>query len=364
MATSTLSFAKDELFDALNDLASPTSKPSHVAILIRKSALIMRFLSMFKHIPVPATFPTDNATFSLSHVATIAVAVDALHVYSEIFRVADASGPGTLPTHGIVLPLSIIQPAEDCWPIAWQWISYILTLETRSSVLRVPINMNMAQTRHSLSQVLRPEDVLVHYSISSKLHVGHILYSAVANLPWSFFSSVVTTPGVVEMMARLYAPYAARTDITTLMKMWHTAPSDDIAQEVLDRVVRVSSCTDIVKLQSRRLLCFLQANDHPRRFLLWVGLSLQFIYIIVGKSLPSDLFVEQEPMISQYIYMLPICEEALKVAAHSLDKQPIDQEGVSSVLDRCCPFLLKYPYSYSWLKAAIRRGMFYNMFRC
>ncbi|KAF9050866.1 hypothetical protein BDZ89DRAFT_594315 [Hymenopellis radicata] len=345
MASSAPSFEKDELFDALNDLASSlTNNPSHV--LIRKSSLVMRFLATFKRMTVPPTFPTADATFSLSQVATIALAVDALHVYSEVFRVADASGPGILPSHGIILPLAVVQAAEGCWPIAWQWIAYILAIENRSSVLRVPINMNMAQTRQSLSRVLRPDDVLIHYSISSKLHLGHILYSAVANLPWSFFSSVVTTaPGIVEMLTRLYAPYAERTDITTLMRMWHTAPSDHTAKE------------------SRRLLRFLRSSSHTRKFLLRVGLSLQFLHVIIGKTVPSDLFIEQEPIMSEYIYILPICEEALKLAAHS-NSLIVDQEGVDSVLDRCCPFLLKYPYSYSWLKNALRRGLFYNMVRC
>ncbi|KAF9050865.1 hypothetical protein BDZ89DRAFT_1032905 [Hymenopellis radicata] len=126
------SLDKQELFDALNFLASPSDKSSRIAL-----------------------------------------AIDGLDVYSELYRVADNF---RLDDH-ILLPLSLIQAAENTWPSVWKWIAYISSLDDRFHTLRMPISMNTVQTCRTLSQRLRPNDEPIRFSVSSKLYVGHVLYS-------------------------------------------------------------------------------------------------------------------------------------------------------------------------------------------
>ncbi|KAF8898325.1 hypothetical protein CPB85DRAFT_1327742 [Mucidula mucida] len=346
---------KQELFDALSFLASPSEESSRSRQV--KGALLLRFLSTLHNLSPPAV---ADGPISASNVAKIALAIDGLHVYSELYRVADNF---RLDNH-ILLPLSLMQAAKKTWPSVWKWITYLSSLGDRFHTLRMPISMNTVQTRQTLFLKLRPDDEPIRFSVSSKLYVGHVLYSIFAHLTWEMSTSVVDTPGLVEIMTRLYLPYSGRTDATTLMKMWQAAPSDAVAERVLARLLSTSACSDIARHYSDCLQRYMRVHGRDERFVLHIGSSVQFLWVIIRRSDKALGSAERMYSPSTYIYLLPVCEKALRIAANSLLVDNLDPLGVASVLNHCCNLLVYLPFVCPWYKRALRNGLYQNLIRC
>ncbi|KAF8872331.1 hypothetical protein CPB85DRAFT_1461501 [Mucidula mucida] len=321
---------KQELFDALSFLASPSEESSRARQV--KGALVLRFLSTLHNLSPPAV---ADGPISASNVAKIALAIDGLHVYSELYRVADNF---RLDNH-ILLPLSLMQAAKKTWPSVWKWITYISSFDDRFHILRMPISMNTVQTRQTLSLKLRPDDEPIRFSVSSKISVGHVLYS-------------------------IYLPYSGRTDATTLMKMWQAALSDAVAERVLARLLSTSACSDIVRHYLDCLQRYMRVHGRDKRFVLHIGSSVQFLWVIIRRSNKALGSAERMYSPSTYIYLLPVCEKALKIAANSLLVDNLDPLGVASVLNHCCNLLVYLPFVCPWYKRALRNGLYQSLIRC